>query len=83
MGILNKIKSIFFKEEPKQKVESLTEQPIIQPKGDLVGQCILCGMAVGSDDKTRELSGSICHKRCVKKAQKAMLQGKSMQEYLQ
>jgi len=80
MGIIEKIKSLFFdaNEDAKKKLEKFQapETSIIpQPKGDLIGQCPLCLIAIGSDDRVRHFKGEIAHKRCVKKAQKAMLNG--------
>ena len=53
---------------------------IPQPKGELIGQCVFCQLAIGSKDKTREIGGNIVHKRCFKKARKLMFQGLSQEE---
>jgi hypothetical protein len=83
MGIIEKIKSFFFaaNEDAKKKLEqyqSPAESIIPQPKGNLIGQCPLCLIAIGSDDRVKHFKGELAHKRCVKKAQKAMLNGESM-----
>jgi hypothetical protein len=83
MGIINKLKSFFFEREDKKeevqepKQDEKQESPELQPKGELVGQCSLCGLAIGSEDNTRNFNGNIAHKRCVKKATKMFLRGEN------
>ena len=84
MSILSKIKDFFFeaKKNADAKVEAFKNpQPEVslvpQPKGDLIGQCGLCQLAIGSEDRIREFQGEKCHKRCVKAAQKKFLRGES------
>lgn len=79
MGLLNKIKGLFFdKEEEKQEIIS-EHKEIIQPKGDLVGICGICQIAIGSGDKTKELNANLVHKRCFKHIKKLMLGGESFE----
>ena len=78
MSILTKLKSFFqaSKEYADKKLEESNkpkEEPqslIPQPKGDLIGQCSLCTLAIGSEDKIRELQGNLVHRRCLKKSKK-------------
>lgn len=88
MGIFTKLKAFFSaaKENADNKLESFKEDKpvelnpaVIQPKGELIGNCILCHMAIGSEDRTKELNGHTCHKRCVKKAVKGMMNGKNLE----
>ena len=78
MGIISKIKSFFFdvRKDVDKKLEG-TPAPVAvpQPKGDLIGQCALCGLAIGSEDRVRDFKGEKVHKRCAKKAQKQFLNG--------
>ena len=82
MGIFKKLKNIFFKEEDENKQEDLepVQQEVPQPKGELVGQCVLCAMAIGSEDNVSQLGVNTVHKRCFKKARKLMFQGLSQEE---
>jgi hypothetical protein len=77
MGILKKIKSIFFQEEEKPiiAVEPTIITDETKPKGEIIGTCVLCSKPIGADDRTRDLNGTKCHKRCAKKAIKQVLQG--------
>lgn len=80
MGLLQKFKSLFKKKEVKQE-EIVSDDTLIggtnipQPRGELIGNCILCNIAIGSEDNTKDLKGNKVHKRCFKKAQKAIFNG--------
>jgi len=78
MGILNKIKNYFFQgeDEEKEKKEPSIEQ--INSPGELIGQCGLCGTAIGANERTRDFNGGMCHKKCVKKAKKMFFRGESL-----
>ena len=93
MTILSKIKGFFFdvRKDVENKLEKRDAQSIInssekieqtipQPQGDLIGQCALCGMAIGSEDRIKDFNGEKVHKRCSKKMQKAFMNGESMKE---
>lgn len=63
--------------EHEQRVEEMQ-----QPKGNLIGQCALCQLAIGEDDVYRNLpkpDGAIAHKKCIKKAQRAAFSGQNPQ----
>ena len=81
MGILKKIKGLFFKETEKQEeiIKPVSQEPL-QPKGELVGQCALCSLALGSEDSVSKLGVNTVHKRCFKKARKFMFLGLSQEE---
>jgi hypothetical protein len=82
MTILSKLKSFFFSKEEEQPepVQPEVEVIVPQPKGLRVSVCIICKEGIGSEDRTRELSGHTVHKRCCKKVQRDMLAGKSMED---
>jgi hypothetical protein len=81
MGIFKKLKNIFFKEEEETKeIQEYVPQEVPQPKGELVGQCALCAMAIGAEDNVSQLGTNTVHKRCFKKARKLMFQGLSQED---
>jgi hypothetical protein len=77
MGFLKRLLGI--KEKP-------VEQPVQefpQPQGNLVGQCALCQLAIGEEDRYMKLpspEGAIAHKRCLKKAKKMAFNGVNPEE---
>ena len=84
MGVFKKLRDVFFKEEEENRQESLEpiKQEVPQPKGELVGQCALCSMAIGSEDNVSQLGQHTVHKRCFKKCRKLMFQGISQEEII-
>lgn len=85
MGIFSKVKDFFkaARENADKKVEEVMQpapKPVIEVRGDLIGQCALCGYAIGSEDRSSNLNGKDVHRRCFKKAKKMTLQGKSQEE---
>jgi hypothetical protein len=81
MGIINKIKGWFFNQEESKQEEQVEETPIQevpQPKGEIIAMCSLCGLAIGSEDRVRNLNGASVHKRCAKKAMKSFMRGEAV-----
>ena len=80
MGFFRKLLGL--KEKPVEvQEEQVKEFP--QPQGNLVGQCALCTLAVGSEDRYMKLPsppGAIAHKKCIKKSQKMMFNGVNPEE---
>lgn len=82
MEFINKIKEFFLaaKRNADEKFDNAQKEEgpgFPQPKGELIGQCALCSLAIGSEDKIRDFNGYKAHKRCVKKAIKAQLGGQN------
>lgn len=87
MNIFKKLKSIFLDTEQEEKEEKKAAEgivqpplPIIQPKGNIINECALCSQGIGTEDNVREFNNGTVHKRCFKKATKAYLQGKNLDE---
>jgi len=82
MNILTKLKSIFLK--PKEEIKSI-EPEIAKPiiKGEVIGQCVFCGLPIGSEDRVKTINEQIIHKRCFKKAKTQILMGKKFEDIIQ
>ena len=88
MGILDKIKGFFKKEEvePVKSNDIPLENEVLQEKveeiipREVVANCILCNQPIYKDERTRELNGNTGHKRCVKKAIKGTLNGEKLED---
>lgn len=79
MSWFKKLLGLKEKSEEEVKQEEV-QQAFTQPKGNLVGQCLFCQLAIGDEDAYSKLprpEGAIVHKRCVKKAQRAALNGEN------
>lgn len=78
MGFFRKLFGL--KEKPVEEVQEEQVQEFPQPKGNLIGQCLFCQLAIGEEDVWRKLpkpEGAIAHKKCIKKAQKAAFSGQN------
>ena len=87
MNILEKLKSIFKKKENKEikEIEKALDDSInnfndLAPRGEVIGICALCGLEYGNEDKIKDFNNNKAHKRCVKKATKAILNGNSLEK---
>lgn len=81
MGILDKIKGWFKKEETEEVILENNQEEISEaPKGEFVCACVMCNEGIYSEDRTKDLNGHTVHKRCFKKAYKEILSGKSFDQ---
>lgn len=78
VGILKKLKSLFKKEEVKE--EPKVEEKPVEPDREVLANCFLCQEPIYVDERCREFNNSKVHKRCSKKAIKAMYNGQKIED---
>jgi hypothetical protein len=73
MGLLNKLKGLFFSTEEKPSNQPAQEAREIPEGAELVDCCAYCNADIYSTDKTRTHSHTLFHKRCFKKMMKGRM----------
>ena len=71
------------KEKPEEIAAEVAQQQFQQPRGNLIGQCLFCQLAIGDEDRYMKLpkpEGALAHKRCIKKSQQMIFQGVNPEE---